>query len=76
MYNVRYYDEELISSLINSINNVQFKKIRVELLSDANTKIRICSKFDENISNFQTHNIASYDVRFYFIFCSFNVILL
>ena len=66
------YDEEIISLLINSINQIQIKKICIRLLSNDETSLRIndeiiirnCRKFDEKISNSQTNDIASNDVSF------------
>ena len=64
LYNARNYDEEFVSLLINSINEIQIEKINIWLLGNDETKLRICRKVDEIISNFQTNNIASDDVSF------------
>ena len=59
------YDEEIISLLINSINEIQIKKIYIELLpGNDETYLRTCRKIYEKILNFQTNNIASNDVSF------------
>ena len=52
------------------MNKIQFKNIRVVLPSFVNNeiKLRICSKYDEKISNFQTNNIASYDINVYLFY--------
>ena len=61
------YDEEIISLLINSINEIQIQKIYIGLRGNNETNIRICRKFHQIILNFQTINIASNDVRLKFI---------
>ena len=61
------YDEEFVSLLINSINEIQIKKIEIWLRGNDNeTNVRNRRIFLESILNFQTNNIASYDVSFYF----------
>ena len=57
------YDENNISTLINSINEIKCKKIHIELGGNDETKLRFCIIFQDKISIFQTNNIASSDVR-------------
>ena len=64
VYDVRNYDYEFVSLLVNSINEIQIENIHIVLLGNDETKLRNCRKFDEIISNFQTNNIASNDVGF------------
>ena len=57
------FDDETISLLIKSINDIQIKKIYIEVPNSNNeTALRIITKFYDKILNFQTNNIASNDV--------------
>ena len=47
---------------MNSINEIQNKKISIRLIGDYETKLRNCRKIHEKILNFETNNIASNDV--------------
>ena len=62
MTNAENYDENNILLLINSVKNIQFKKIKIELKGNDGIKLRFCRKIEEIVSNFQTNNIASNDV--------------
>jgi len=71
------YDENNISTLINSINEIKCKKIHLELGGNDETKLRFCIIFQDKISIFQTNNIASSDkVKFRIIDENYSIILL
>ena len=63
MFNKRNWNEEFVSTMINSVNKIQIKKIIIGLRSnDDEEKLRICRIFDDKISNFHTNNIVSNNV--------------
>ena len=67
MWNVQNYDEEFISTLINSVNEINIENILIELPSflDEN-KLRFLSNFDSFVRRFQTNNIISNKVSYFF----------
>ena len=67
MWNVQNYDEEFISTIINSVNEINIENILIELPSflDEN-KLRFLSSLDSYVRRFQTNNITSNKVSYFF----------
>ena len=68
MWNVQNYDDEFISTLMNSINEIHIKNILIELPGFFDEdKLRFLSRFDNYVRSFKTNNIISNDVSHFFL---------